>query len=415
MLDIDFIRQNPEIVKKAVTDKGIDLDIDKLLELDQKRRELILRVDELRKQRNLAARDRDLEKGKQVKKDLDIWEVELKDAETRFHHMMLFVPNVPSPDSPIGLDSSANIEISKWGSMPKFDFTPLDHIELGKRLDILDLEQGAKVSGFRGYYLKNEGVILHLAVLNYAFDKIVSYGFAPMVPPSLVHEPALIGSGHFPIGKDNVYQIANPEKLPLYLTGTSEPSILAYYMDKVVPELELPIKICAMTHCYRSEVGDYGKDTRGLYRVHEFDKVEQVVICKNDLNESENWFKMMQQYSEQILQGLELSYRVINVCTGDMGVGKYKMYDIETWMPSRGGYGETHSNSNLTDWQTRRFNLKLKSKDGKTLYPYTLNNTVIASPRILIAILENFQQADGSIKIPEALTPYTNFKDIRPK
>lgn len=415
MLDINFIRKNPEIVKKAVTDKGIDLDVDKLLKLDVKRRQLIVKVDELRKQRNQAAHDRNVEKGKQIKKDLDTWDIELKEADTRFNHMMLFVPNIPAPDSPLGLTDDQNVEVYKWGEIPRFDFKLKDHIELGKILDIIDLEQGTKVAGFRGYYLKNEGAILHLAILNFAFDKIVSKGFAPLVPPSLVHEDVLIGSGHLPFGKDNIYQITNPGKLQIYLTGTSEPSLLAYYMNRVVPERELPIKICAMTHCYRSEVGDYGKDTRGLYRVHEFDKVEQLVICQSDLNESEDWFKRMQQYSEQILQELKLPYRVINVCTGDMGAGKYKMYDIETWMPSRQSYGETHSNSNLTDWQARRLNLKVKSKDGKTLYPYTLNNTVIASPRILIAILENFQQSEGSVKIPEALTPYTNFKDIRPK
>lgn len=423
MLDIDFIRQNPEIVQKAVTDKDIDLDIDKLLEFDKKRRELILKVDELRKQRNLAAKDRDLEKGKQIKKDLDIWEVELKETETRFHHMMFFVPNIPAVDSPVGTSDDDNVEVSKCGEPPKFDFTPKDHIELGKILDIIDLEQGTAVSGFRGYYLKKEGAILHLAILNFAFDKIVQKGFIPMVPPTLVHEKVLVGSGHFPFGKDNIYQIANPGKLatgaeirnPLYLVGTAEPSLLAYFMDKTLSENDLPIMVCAMTQCYRSEVGDYGRDARGLYRLHEFAKVEQVVICKNDLAESENHFKSMLSYAEEIMKTLGLPYRVVNISTGGMGPGKYKMYDIETWMPSRQSFGETHSDSNLTDWQARRLNLKVKSKDDKITYPYTLNNTVIASPRILIAILENFQQADGSIKIPEALTPYTNFKDIRPK
>lgn len=423
MLDVNFIRQNPEVVKKAVQDKGINLDVDELLSLDQKRREIISKVDALRHEKNLASQTRDIEKGKQVKQELDAWETELREAEEHFNHMLLFVPNIPAIDSPIGPNDDYNREISKWGEIPKFDFTPKDHIELGKGLDILDLEQGARVAGFRGYYLKNEGAILHLALLNFAFDKIVSQGFIPMVPPTLVHQAVLIGSGHFPSGKDNVYQIANPGKIstgeeiknPLYLVGTAEPSLLAYYLDKTISEDQLPIRVCAMTQCYRSEVGDYGRDTKGLYRLHEFGKVEQVVICKNNLEESENQFKSMLSYAEQIMQELDLPYRVINTSTGSMGAGKYKMYDIETWMPSRNSYGETHSNSNLTDWQARRLNLQVKSKDGQTYYPYSLNNTVIASPRILIAILENFQQQDGSVIVPEPLQPYTNFSIISPK
>lgn len=423
MLDINFVRENSEIVKKAVHEKGVDVDIDLLLKIDQERRDLITKVEELRQQRNLAAKDRNIEKGKEVKEKLDGLEEELRNVEERFNHLILYVPNIPASDAPIGPNSDSNIEISKWGEISKFDFEIKDHVQLGKDLDIVDFEQGVKVSGFRGYYLKNEGAILHWAVLKFALDKIQKSGFKTMVPPTLVHEKVLIGSGHLPFGGENIYQISNPGKLetgedvknPLFLTGTSEPSLLSYYLDKTVNETDLPIKICALTHCYRSEVGDYGKDTRGLYRVHEFDKVEQVVICQNSLEESEEIFKEMQQISESILQELEIPYHVLATSTGDMGAGKYRMNDIEAWMPGRGKYGETHSNSNLTDWQARRLNLKFKSSDGKINYCYTLNNTVIASPRILIAIFENFQQADGSIKIPEALVPYTGFAEIRPK
>lgn len=422
MLDINFIRENPDIVKKAVSDKGLDVDIEELLKVDQERKELIAKVDTLRHQRNQAAEARDIEKGRQIKQELDRWEKELKEAEDRVTHMMFYVPNIPAPNAPLGKNSSANVEVSKWGELPKFTFPPKDHIELGKILDIVDLEAGVRVSGFRGYFLKNEGTILHLAILNYAFDRIVAEGFTPMTPPVLVHSEALIGSGHFPLGKENIYQIANPGKLetgkaitnPLYLVGTAEPSLLAYYLDKVVGEDQLPIRMCAMTQCYRSEVGDYGKDTRGLFRLHEFAKVEQVVICRNDLDESEQFFKLMQEVSEKIMQELEIPYRVVAASTGDMGYGKYRMYDIEAWMPSKGGFGETHSNSNMTDWQARRLNLKVRGKNGKVYFPYTLNNTVVASPRILIAVLENFQQGDGSIKVPEALLPYTNFSEIKP-
>ncbi len=412
MLDINYIRQNTDLVKKAVKQKGMDVDIDKLLQVDQKRRELILKVDELRKQRNEAAKTKNIENGKKVKEELGGLEEELRTLQEHFDQLMLYVPNIPAQDAPVGSNSDSNVEILKWGDVPKFDFETRDHIELGRMSDIIDLEQGVKASGFRGYYLKNEGAVLHLAILNYAFDKIVEAGFSPMVPPTLVHEAALVGSGHFPFGKEDVYQIAGD---PLFLTGTSEPSLLAYFMDKTLTEDQLPIKVCAMTHCYRSEVGDYGKDTKGIYRVHEFDKVEQVVICKNILEESEQLFKMMQGISEEILQELGIPYHVIATSTGDMGTGKYRMNDLEAWMPGRGKYGETHSNSNLTDWQSRRLNIKFKGQDGKAYYCYTLNNTVIASPRILIAILENFQQADGSVKIPEVLVPYTGFSEIKPK
>lgn len=423
MVDINFIRENIDQVKKAAQDKKLEVDLDLLLEIDTKRRNLIAKVDALRAQRNTVAKNRDIEKGKAIKGELDALEKELKVEEERFNHLMLFVPNVPAADAPIGPDSDSNKEISKWGEIPKFDFPVRDHIELGKILDIIDLEAGAKVSGFRGYYLKNEGAILHWAVLQFAMKKIIAASFKPLVPPTLVHDKVLIGSGHFPSGKENVYQIANPGKIetgeeiknPMYLTGTSEPSLLAYFLEKTLNEDELPIKVSALTHCYRSEVGDYGKDTRGLYRVHEFDKVEQIVICKNSLEESEKYFNQMQKISEDILKELGIPYRVLAVSTGDMGVGKFRQNDIEGWMPGREKYGETHSNSNLTDWQSRRLNLKFKGKDGKNYYCYTLNNTVIASPRILIALLENFQQKNGSVKIPEVLIPFTNFSEISPK
>lgn len=423
MLDINYIRENTEVVKKAIQNKGVDLDLDELLKVDELRRKLTSEVDSLRHQRNLAAHEKDKEKGKEVKEKLQGLEEELRDTEDRFGHLMLYVPNIPSKDSPIGPDSSFNKELSKWGVIPKFDFKIKDHIELGKLLNIIDLETGVNVSGFRGYYLKNEGAILHWAILNFCFSKIIIKGFSPMVPPTLVHEKVLIGSGHFPFGKENIYQIANPGKLetgqeiktPLFLTGTSEPSLLAYFMDQTLDEKDLPIKVCALTQCYRSEVGDYGKDTRGLYRLHEFAKVEQVVICKNDLDESEGWFKKMQEISEDILRELKLPYHIVATSTGDMGAGKFAMNDIETWMPSREKYSETHSNSNLTDWQARRLSLRFKDKTNEIHYCYCLNNTVIASPRILIAILENNQQKDGSVKIPQVLIPLTGFSEILPK
>lgn len=423
MLDIKFIRENTEVVKKAVQDKGIEINIDELLNLDEQRRKLLVEVENLRHERNKAAQEKNIEKGKQVKSELGKLEDQLKEAEEKFDQLMLLTPNIPASDTPVGPDSKSNKEVSKWGEIPKFDFPIKNHIELGKLLDIVDLEAGAKVSGFRGYYLKNEGAILHWAVLNFAFGKIKSRGFVPMVPPTLVHDFVLLGSGHFPFGKEDVYQVANPGKVesgeeirtPVYLAGTSEPSLLSYFADKTIPEIDLPIKVCALTQCYRSEVGAYGKDVKGLYRVHEFTKVEQVVICRNNLGESKEIFREMQSISENLLQDLGLSYRVIQNSTGDMGAGKYRMYDIETWMPARKDYGETHSNSNLTDWQARRLNMKFKDKSGQTHFCYTLNNTVLASPRILIAILENYQQKDGSVTVPKVLQNYCGFEKIAAK
>ncbi len=262
-----------------------------------------------------------------------------------------------------------------------------------------------------------------MALLWHCILKMREKGFNFIIPPTLVKEFALIGSGHFPFGKEEIYQIANPGKLEsgkeitekTYLAGTSEPSLLAYFSNSIIEEDKLPIKIFAFSQCYRSEVGSYGKDTKGLYRIHEFMKVEQVIICKDDIEESNSYLEEMRKISEEILQELKLPYRVLQICTGDMGAGKYKMYDIETYMPSmlsRNSYGETHSDSNLTDWQSRRLNIKYKNKEGEKFFAYTLNNTVIATPRILIAILENYQQKDGSVEIPEVLKKYLPFDKI---
>ncbi len=430
MIDIKFIRENPEIVQKAAKDKNIDINIAHVLEIDKKYKELSIVVQKLREERNLLISTikgkptaDQIEKGKNIKVKLEKEEHALKAVGDELKIWLLKIPNIPAEDTPIGPDNKFNKEVSKWGEIPKFDFPIKNHIEIGNNLNILDFVTGAKVSGFRGYYLKNEGALLHWAVLNFAFQKMVSHGFNPMVPPTLIHEFALLGSGHFPFGKQDVYQIANPGKLesgeeiknPIYLGGTSEPSLLAYFADKTLNEKELPIKVCALTQCYRSEVGSYGKDVKGLYRVHEFMKVEQVMICKNDLKESENLHQEMQSISEEILQELNLPYHVVQNSTGDMGAGKYKMFDIETWIPAMNGYGETHSNSNLIDWQARRLNMKVKDKKGIINYCYTLNNTVIASPRILIAILENYQQRDGSVLIPKVLQKYIGKNIIKPQ
>jgi len=414
MLDIEFIRQNKAEVKKAARDKQLNPKVvDKLLAADIKRRRLLQKIEKLRRKRNEVARQRDIKRGKEIKIELGKLEPQLKKIEKEYKELMLLVPNIASSDTPIGKDDSQNKQVKKWGRLPKFSFKAKSHIELSKNLDLIDFKAGVKTSGFRGYYLKNEAALLHFAVLYYAWQKIVNEGFTPMFPPSILREFTLIGSGHFPFGRDDVYQIANPGAEPLYLAGTAEPSLLAYFANKTFKEEDLPIKVCGWTQCYRSEVGSYGKDTKGIYRVHEFMKVEQVVLCKNDFESSNNWLEKMKGYSEKILQDLKLPYRVVQVCTGDMGAGKHKMYDIETWMPSRNGYSETHSDSNLTDWQSRRLNIRYKTKKGEIKYVHALNNTVIASPRILIPILENHQQKDGSVVIPKVLQSLVGKEEIK--
>jgi seryl-tRNA synthetase len=430
MLDIKLIRENPETVKVAAKNKGVDIDIDHLLDIDKKKQELQQKVQRLQEERNALTKEiagkptpEQIEKGKEIRERLEKEEKDFKVLQEELDSLLLKTPNIPANDAPVGPNAESNIEISKWGDIPKFNFEVKDHVELGTTLNIVNLEKGVKTSGFRGYYLINDGARLHWAILQFAMDKILEAGFSLVVPPTLVHEKALVGSGHFPFGEENVYQILNPGKLengveiknPTYLAGTSESALLAYFMDTTFTKSDLPKKVCALTSCYRSEVGDYGRDTRGLYRVHEFTKVEQVIICENDLELSEKYFTEMQEISEGILQALKIPYHILATSTGDMGAGKYRMNDLEAWMPGRNKYGETHSCSNLTDWQARRLNIRVKDKDGKTYFAYTLNNTVIASPRILIAILENFQQEDGSIIIPDVLRKYMGKDKIIPQ
>lgn len=439
MLDIKFIRENTDKVKQAIIDKVIDLDLEQLLDLDGKRRNLMSEVEDLQSTKNafskeiptLSAEDKAAKLLEM--KELDSRQTELKEnlrtIDEEFNRMMLLVPNIPSPETPVGKDDTANVPWSYWSpelghvdpkevdkveQVPtKLGFEPKDHIALAVDLDLVDFDRGTDVSGFRGYFLKNDAVLMQYGLFSYAINKLRAKGFVVMQTPTLIREHALIGSGHFPAGRAEVYQVANASgmeeessKEKLYLAGTSEPSLIAYYADKILEAHQLPIQVCGISPCYRSEVGSYGKDAKGLYRVKEFMKVEQVIICKADNMEGDKWHEALREISEEILQELKLPYRVLNVCTGDMGAGKYKMYDLEAWMPGRGSYGETHSDSNLTDWQARRLNIRYRDADGNIKMAYTLNNTAVASPRILIPIFENYQQADGSIKVPEILVPY---------
>jgi seryl-tRNA synthetase len=423
MLDINFIKENLKEIKKVSKDKGLNINYDDLLKLDENRRKYIKQIEEIRQQRNKNAEllkdpkkrtNKLIQEGKSLKDKITGLEADFNGVKATYDEIMYQVPNVVSKDTPIGVDEAANKVIFKNGKLPKFNFEIKDHLQLGKELDILDTDRGVKAAGFRGYYLKNEGAQMHLALLMYVFNKLIAKGFTPFIPPTLIREMALLGSGHFPEGKEEVYQIGNPGKLEngekikdqLFLAGTSEPALLAYRSDEILKEDELPLKYCGFSSCYRSEIGSYGKDTKGIYRVHEFWKIEQIVICKNDIKQGLAFLEELREIAEEILNDLKLPYQVISICTGDMGAGKYKMYDLETWMPSREAYSETHSDSFLTDWQARRLNIKYKDKNNESNFVYTLNNTAIASPRILIAIWENYQNKDGSITIPEVIRPY---------
>lgn len=438
MLDIKFIRENAEKIKVAANNKNIKIDIDELLKLDEDRRESITKVEELRAKRNEIAQagkkgkptSEQIEAGKKIKTELTELEEQQKTIDEKYQAIMVKVPVVPSDDTPVGKDDSENVEFYKWGEPTKFDFKPKSHIEIAEDLDLLDLERGAKVAGYRGYYVKNEAVSLQIALMMYGIEKLIQKGFTPMIPPTLIREYALFGSGYFS-GKeynpdvDEIYKIENVSKEAdgkdnkenKFLIGTAEPALLAYYSNETLDETQLPLKLCGFSQCYRSEIGSYGKDTKGIYRVHEFMKVEQVCLCKADMEEANNIHEEIVGISKEIHEDLKLPYRVLKICTGDMSTGKYKMYDLEAWMPSRDGYGETGSASNFLDWQARRLNVKYKDKDGKNQFVYMLNNTAIPSPRMMIAVIENYQQADGSIIVPEVLRKFMpgNIKVIKKK
>lgn len=418
MLDLNYIRENAAKVKEAAKNKNRKVDIDRLLSLDETRREVIKQSQKLREERNELAKQRppskeQIERGKAIKDELKTIEEKLTETEKELNTLMLYVPNVPLDEVPIGSDSTGNKELKKWGEIPTFDFPIKDHIELGTALDIFDLDRGSKVSGFRGYFLKNEGAVLHIALMFYVLQKLVKKGYTPFIAPSIVKQFTLFGTGHFPWGSEQDVYSLNDEDM--YLAGTAEVPITAYHSGETLNEKDLPKRYVGFSPCFRREAGAYGRDTRGLYRLHEFWKIEQVIIGPNNLDEARKLHEELQTNSEEILQDLKLPYRQLLMCTGDMGEPQLKKYDTETWMPSRKDYGETMSNSIMGEFQARRLDIKYRDKNNKVQYAYTFNNTAVASPRILIAIFENYQQKDGSIKVPEALQPLCGFKEIKKK
>lgn len=411
MLDIAFIREHADVVKEAAKNKNREVDVDRLLVVDDKRRELIGKIETLRKEKNELSRDPgpvSNERGKVLKGELKMYEEEQRKVDEEFMALMMTIPNVPDESVPVGRDEKDNVEIKTWGKVPEFDFKPLDHTELARKHDLIDFERGAKVGGSRAYFLKNEAAQLEMAVLFYTFQKLAGLGYTPLTAPSLVREFTLVGNGQLPWGRDEVYHL---EKDDQYLAGTAEVPVTAYFADEILDEKDLPKKFVAYSPCFRREAGSYGKDTKGVYRLHQFNKIEQVIIAPNDMNNSFTLHEELLANAEGILQDLELPYRVLLMCTGDMGEPQVKKYDIETWMPGRAAYGETMSNSVMGDFQARRLKIRYRTRDGKMQFVHTLNNTAIASPRILVAILENYQQADGSIRVPKVLQPFIG-KDI---
>lgn len=412
MLDINFIRENINIIKKAAKDKGYTVDINKLTKVDDKRRDLIQKVEDLRTAHNKLTKglkgkpDRaTIEKSKKLKEKLEALEPKFDKVEKEFIELMLLVPNVPSKDTPIGKDESGNKEIKKWGKIPKFGFPVKDHVELGEKNNLLDIERGVKIGGTRSYILKNELVLLEQSLLRYALDTVKKEGFEVMNVPVITNEEVLVGSGFFPFQKEDIYKVDDK-----YLVGTSEASLLYYHADETLREHELPRLLSAITTCFRREAGTYGKDAKGVFRVHQFNKVEQVVLCKAE--DAEKMFNFILNVSEKIVRALELPYKVMQMCTGELGAKNVKQMDIEVWFPAQEKYRETHSCSYLSDFQARRANIKYRDNAGNKYFVHTLNNTAIATPRILGAILENYQEKDGSIKVPKVLESYMGIRNI---
>lgn len=415
MLDRKLIREDPQTVKDGARKKHfpVDREVNRFLELDARRRKSIPERDELAAEQNRVGKEIAKLKGEEKakvaqemkrisarRKELN---AELSEIEAELAELELLIPNVPDPDVPEGETDADNIEVRRWGEPPKFDFEPRDHLTLGEELDLIDMTRAAKLSGSRMYLLKNEGALLELAVLQFTLNLLAKKGFVPMLVPTLVRREALVGTAYFPGGEDQAYKC---EQDDLYLIGTSEVPVTAYHSDEILSHEDLPKLYSGYSTCYRREAGAAGRDTKGLYRIHQFSKVEQVIICKSDVAESKRFHEFILNNAEEVVQALELPYRVVNVCGGDLGVPQIQKFDIETWMPSRNSYGETHSASRFYDYQARRLNLRYRDDDGKIHYCHTLNNTAIASPRVLIAILENYQLPDGRVRIPEVLREY---------
>jgi seryl-tRNA synthetase len=414
MLDVNFIRENPQKVKEACEKKQTKVDVDKVLELDKKKRGLMTEMENLKAEQNKISRggkDNNvlIEQAKEIKGKIKEMEPELEKGEQELKVLLLQLPNIPFDDVPVGKDDSSNVVMRQVGKKPKFSFTTKDYMQLGKDLDLIDTERAGKVAGSRFGYLKNELPLLEFALINLVMDIAQKEKFVPVIPPVILKDEMARGTGYFEATDEKeAYYLAEDK---MFLAGTSEQPMVAMHADEVLNEKELPKRYVAFSTCFRREAGSYGKDTKGILRVHQFDKLEMVIFSKPEDSKKEH--QLLLSIEEKLMKSLDLPYQVINICTGDLGRPAACKYDIETWLPSENKYRETHSTSNCTDFQARRLNIRYKDKSGKMNFAHTLNGTAFAIGRILIMIMENYQQKDGSIKVPKVLQKYCGFKVIK--
>ena len=424
MLDFKFIKDNLEAVKQNIKNRNMNADADEAVRLFDERTALTTALQDLKKKRNDNAaamkgklepenRNELIEAGKTLKSEIAAVEEKLKTAEAALHEAAMKIPNMAHPSAPIGKEDKDNLEIKRVGSIPKFDFEALDHVQLGTSLDLIDLEAGAKVTGVKFYFLKNEAVFLEQALALYSLNILRKHGFKPFITPDLAKEEILLGVGFNPRGPEsNLYNLEDDN---LCLVGTAEITLGGYHSGEILSKEQLPLLYCGLSHCFRKEAGAAGQFSKGLYRVHQFTKVEMFIYCTPE--DGERLHQKIRDIEEEIFTGLGIPYRIIETCTGDLGAPAYRKWDLEAWMPGRNGgeWGEITSTSNCTDYQARRLNVKYKDENGKNRYVYTLNGTAVAMSRALVAILENYQQKDGSIKVPEALVQFCGFTEIRKK
>jgi seryl-tRNA synthetase len=422
MLDYRFIVDNLDAVKANIQNRFMDADADAVARLFKRRTELTTKLQTLQRDRNSNAaamkgktddRAAVIEEGKKIKEGIAALEAELKETEAEMEAAALKIPNMAHPDAPSGKDDEDCIEVKRVGEPRKFDFEPRDHIVLGQELDIIDFDTAAKVSGAKFYYLKNEGVFLELGLVRYALDILQKKGFTPFITPDIAKEDILFGIGFNPRGTEsNIYSLQDGEGC---LVGTAEITLGGYYAGAILPADKLPIRMAGLSHCFRREAGAAGQFSKGLYRVHQFTKLEMFVYCLPE--QSDALHEELRLIEEEIFEGLEIPFRVVDTCAGSLGAPAYRKWDLEAWLPGRNGgeYGEVTSTSNCTDYQARRLNIRFKGADGKNRFVYMLNGTAVAVSRAMIAVIENFQQADGTVKIPAALVPYCGFDVIKQK
>ena len=424
MLDYKFIAENLHAVTANIADRFMKANAEAVARLYNKRTELATKLQSFQQKRNanadamkgkLAQEERNvlIEEGKKLKEEISVAENELTSVEAELLTEARKIPNMAHPDAPVGKEDKDNLEVKRVGEPTKFDFEPADHVKLGQDLDVIDFDSGTKVSGTKFYYLKNEGVYLELGLIRYALDILQKKGFTPFITPDIAREEILEGIGFNPRGAEsNVYTLEGEETC---LVGTAEITLGGYYSNMILPKEKLPLRMAGLSHCFRREAGAAGQFSKGLYRVHQFTKLEMFVYCLPE--ESGLFHEELRLIEEEIFKGLNIPFRVVDTCTGDLGAPAYRKWDLEAWMPGRNGgeWGEVTSTSNCTDYQARRLNIRFKDDDGKNKYVHMLNGTAIAISRAIIAVLENFQQADGTVRLPKALVPYCGFDVIKKK